>query len=117
MTADELRKLADECVSGDQSDLLWDEDRVEDLGEKIAKALALPDIRQERIRNALRGSWDAFVALLPKGWGWARNGVRITVWDANGESHDLDADNPQPNHGVAAILRALANQKEMTDEQ
>lgn len=116
--ADELRKLADECCA------FPDATEGGSLGEKVGRlAVCLSETVCPKIpaavyvlsADALRGSWDAFVALLPDGWGWSRTpfeiGVRIPA-EFPGAWFTHIIDNPQPRHGVAAILRAMADRME-----
>jgi hypothetical protein len=112
----ELLRLADECCAlpayiespQDHMELILavsDELGVSDC--KVELALVLPHGK---------GSWDAFVALLPDGWHWQR----MIVAHPDGKSGvgictDLDStwfvsDGYEPRHGVAAILRAMAAQ-------
>ena len=103
-TPAELRRLADECCACQHSRALTDLFQPQDRS---------PGWSYSMLVKVFAGSWDAFVVLLPEGWLWRRDPWMLQVWLPGPiPPGRVDTDHPQPRHGVAAILRAMAAKME-----
>lgn len=65
-----------------------------------------------------KNSFDAFIEMLPEGWGWSRFRDAVVVYTtADQRRHEAGCDPARANHGVAALLTAMAHEQEARDDR